>query len=362
MNLGLLLPLGDSLKSFAAHGQDVRFVNYYLKCYCEHFDKVYLFSYEKEAYLNLPKNCTLVCPDGKPNRFLYGLGLPLLQSKQYRRCDMFRCFHPSAIVPALVGKLFFRKKFVFNFNYDYQSLAKVEGKGGLIPLLKVIEALGFRFADKVFVADEAMQRYVNKPVKSTKITLIRNGADTTLFKPISKRLGNSKLILSVGRLDPAKNYEQLIEAVSTIKPKVSLLLVGKGYLKAELQSLAKKLRVKLKIIDMVPHDKLPAVYNSADVYVQCSLREAPVKTLLEAMSCGRPCVGTNVPGIRDVIADMKDGLLVNLSVSGIKKGIETLLTDPGLALRLGKIGRQKIINKYSLQRYLELEVKVLKSI
>lgn len=362
MNLGLLLPLGDSLKKFATHGQDVRFVQYYLKYYCQHFEKVLLFSYEDESYSDLPKNCFLVCPKSKLHRYVYGLILPFVHSREYRQCDVFRCFHPSATVPALVGKLFFGKKFVFNFNYDYQALAKIEGKSYLIPFLMFVELLVFKYADNVFVSDETMQKYVGKYVSADRITLVRNGADSTLFKPMARKANRTKIILSVGRLDPAKNYGQLIEAISKVEPKPKLILVGRGYLKKTLRDQAKKLAVNLEIIDMIPHDRLASIYNRADVYVQCSLREAPVKTLLEAMSCGRPCVGTNVPGIRNVINSGKNGLLVKLSVLDIKKGIETILANSRLAFRLGKDARRTIINKYNLQTFLQLETQILLSL
>lgn len=362
MNLGLLLPLGDSLKNFAKHGQDVRFVNYYLNYYCRHFKKVFVFSYENETYFGLPKNCVLICPSQNIHRYLYGLLLPIVQKKAFEECDVFRCFHPSATIPALVGKLIYEKKFIFNFNYDYQALAKVEGKGKLVLFLKLIEWLAFRFSDHVFVADEEMGNYAGKFVSDDKMTLVRNGADTTLFKPDIKKRKNTRIVFTVGRLDPAKNYGQLIEAISKIKPKVKLLIVGRGYLEKILKQKAAKLGVGLDIINMVPHDKLPAFYNSAAVYVQCSLREAPVKTLLEAMSCGRPCVGTDVPGIRDVISNGQDGVLTKLSVSGIKNGIESILNDSEFATRLGKNARQKIIKKYSLQKFLQLETEILLSI
>lgn len=362
MNLGLLLPLGDSLKNFTAHGQDVRFVNYYLKHYCRYFKKVFLFSYEKETYSGLPKNCVLVCPKFKLHRYIYSFILPFIYSSQYRQCDVFRCFHPSATVPALIGKLFLGKKFVFNFNYSYQSLARIEGKGYLVPFFSLIELIAFSLADRVFVADEAMEKYVLKYVPKSKIILVRNGADTNLFIPSVKSINKTKIILSVGRFDPAKNYGQLIEAVSNIKPKVKLLLIGKGYLEKSLKDQAKKMNVSLDIIGMVPHDKLPQIYNSADVYVQCSLSEAPVKTLLEAMSCSLPCVGTDVPGIRDVISNNIDGLLVQLSVNGIKNGIEKVLKDSKLSKKLGENARSKIIAKYNLQGFLQLETRILLSL
>lgn len=356
MNLGILLPLGDSLRKSHLHGQDSRFVKYYLNHYCGKFDQVYLFSYENETYSGLPKNCKLVCPPFPMHRFVYGLLLSFLQIKKYQQCDVFRCFHPSAAVPGVIGKIFFRKKFIFNYNYDYQALAKLEGKSYLLPFLSFWQWLAFKFCDEVFVADEKMQQHVSQKISLQKVTLVRNGADTKSFKPLNlKRKSKENLVLTVGRLDPVKNYGQLIEAVSQLKIKTNLLIVGRGLLKEQLQSQATDRGVKLEIVDVIPHEKLPLIYNQASVYVQCSLSEAPVKTLLEAMSCGRPCVGTNVVGIRDVITDNFNGLLADLGASNIKDKIETILKNSKLAQKLGKNARKTILEKYDLQAALNLE-------
>ncbi len=360
MNLGLLLPLGDSLKRFRLHGQDARFVDYYLQKYCQNFDQVFLFSYEIERYEGLPANCELICPKHHWHRFFYGLLLPIIQSKKYNQCQMFRCFHPSAAIPAIVGKIIYGKKFIFNYNYDYQALAVLEGKKYLVPFLSLSERLAFLFCDGVFVADEKMAAHAAKFVSSAKITLIRNGADTKAFRPlVQKKKEKRQLVLSVGRLDPVKNYQQLIEAVSRLKSKPRMLIVGRGNLKQELMETARKMRVDLKIIDVVPHAQLPLIYNQASVYVQPSLSEAPVKTLLEAMSCGVPCVGTDVAGIQDVIADGMDGLLAKLDPEDIKDKIETILENEDLAKRLGVNGRNTVIEKYNLEKFLDLENKIL---
>ena len=361
MILGVLLPLGESLTNMASSGQDVRFVNYYLNHYCQKFDQVYLFSYKNERYSRLPKNCILVTPRLLIHRYFYGLLLPFIKLKQYKRCDVFRCFHPSATVPAVIGKLLFKKKFIFNYNYDYLKWARLERKSYLIPCLFLQQWFAFKLCDGAFVADEKMEKYAKRFVGSEKITLIRNGVDTSLFR-FKKQRHKGKIILSVGRLEPQKNYSQLIKAVSGLKIKTRLIIVGHGNLRQKLIDMATQRHVDLKIIDMVPHDHLPQIYQSADVYVQPSLMEAPVKTLLEAMSSGLPCVATDVPGIRDVVQNGRDGLLAKLDVYDLKIKIEKLLSNRSLANRLGTAARKKVIEKYNLNKFLELETEILKSI
>lgn len=360
MILGVLLPLGESLSNYAKYGQDVRFVKYYLKSYCSKFEKVYLFSYENENYPDLPKNCVLVRPKNRLHRYLYGLMLPLIHSKEYRQCHVFRCFHPSAAIPTLTGKLFFGRKFVFNYNYDYQEWARIEGKSYLVPFLYLFQRLAFQFCDGVFVADEKMESYSEKFVERNKITIIRNGVDPTSFRPDHKIHQNKvKVVLSVGRLETQKNYGQLITAVSMLQGKPKLIIVGRGQLEKELRTQAEKLGVNLEIVDYVPNDKLPEIYNSADVYVQPSLMEAPVKTLLEAMSCASPCVATDVVGVRDLITHGQNGLLAKLNAADLAKKIEQMLSDNKKAKDMGLAARKLIINKYNLHKFIEKEIEYL---
>lgn len=363
MNLGLLLPLGDSLKNFAEHGQDVRFVKYYLTEYSKKFSRVFVFSYENENYKNLPNNCELVCPPKNIHRYLYGLLLPFIRFFEYKKCDVFRCFHPSAAIPAIFGKICLGKKFIFNYNYDYLEWARVENKNYLIPFLFIQQWLAFKFSDRVFTADEKTKNYAEKFVPSSKVTIIRNGVDTNCFRPMLKVKDiKEKIILSVGRLETQKNYKQLIEAVSKLKQKTKLIIVGKGSLKKELIKTALKLEVKLEIIDMVPNNKLPKIYNSADVYVQPSLMEAPVKALLEAMSCGLPCVATNVVGIRDLISNGQTGFLTNLSANDLSKKIAEVLSNNKNATKMGLKARESVVDKYNLPKFIEAEIKILSEI
>lgn len=360
MNLGILLPLGGSLKDMALHGQDVRFIKYYLKEYCRRFDKVFLFTYEKERHGDLPQNCELICPAVKIHRYFYSMFLAFIKRGEYGKCDVFRCFHLSGALPAILGKIFFGKKFVFNYNYDYKKWAVIERKKHLVPFLILLEKAAFVFSDHVFVSDETMEEYSLRFIKKGKITIIRNGVDPNIFKPYVKGQDTKEqMVLSVGRLEPQKNYELLIKAVSILGIPFKLLIVGRGTQKQELTNLSEKLGVRLEIIDVIPHLKLPEIYNKASLYVQTSLIEAPVKTFLEAMSCGLPCIGTRVAGLREVVDDGKDGLLVDPSPDDLAKGINCLLTDRKKAKSLGQRAREKIIQKYNLLNYVQEEIKIL---
>ena len=88
-----------------------------------------------------------------------------------------------------------------------------------------------------------------------------------------------------------------------------------------------------------------------DVFCLTSLREGLPIGLIEAMAAGLPVVGTNVAGIRDVITPDEDGVLVELGdVTALKDALVRLLQDEQRRKALGRSGRRKAVEKYSLQR------------
>ena len=145
-------------------------------------------------------------------------------------------------------------------------------------------------------------------------------------------------------------------------PKPHLIIIGRGALKETLVRQAGRLAVDMTIIDVVPHLELPKYYQSADVYVQPSLAEAPVKTLLEAMSCQCACVGTRVPGISGVLEDGKNGLLASLETKDLQKKIQQVLNNPKTAKKLGEQARVTIINRFNIKKMINKEISILKSI
>lgn len=363
MILGILPPLGSSLFDMEIHGQKERFLKYYLFPYAKEFEKVRFFSYLNEAEENLTSKIELIVPKRKVHRYLYGILLPILHNKEFSQCSVFRCFHISSTLPAIIGKLFFQKKFIFNYNYDYKQWAKIEGKSYLIPFISILEKVAFRLSDGIFVSDQSMNDYVGSQVQKSKVHLIPNGVDTQLFKP-SKSTPNGKTvkILSIGRLEKQKNFPLLLQAISLLNFPVNMTIVGQGSEQETLQQLAKKLNIDLEIIPKVPHLQLPNIYTSAHIYIQTSLMEAPVKTLLEAMSCARPVIGTKVPGIENVIQDGIDGYLVDSSAEVLADRITKLVNDPALCQKFGAAARKKVITSYNLPNIVAKEIVLLKKV
>ena len=184
-------------------------------------------------------------------------------------------------------------------------------------------------------------------VSSSRITVFPNWVETNRFH-FSGGQTLTNRILFVGRLSKEKHLTLLFESLANTR--IGLDLVGAGELHDELVQAAQTLEIDARFLGRLPNDQLPTLYQTHPVYVICSRYEGNPKTLLEAMSCGCAVIGTNVPGIREVIEHEKSGLLVEESVESLRSAILRLMDDEGLRIRLGKEARRQIMAENSWKR------------
>ena len=100
--------------------------------------------------------------------------------------------------------------------------------------------------------------------------------------------------------------------------------------------------------------------QKSDIFVLPSFYEGHPKALLEAMSSGLPCVGTNVRGIREEIKHGETGYLCGTESEEIAEGIADLLESEHLRTTLGAKARKHAVDNYSLDRVLTIELEVFR--
>jgi glycosyltransferase involved in cell wall biosynthesis len=99
--------------------------------------------------------------------------------------------------------------------------------------------------------------------------------------------------------------------------------------------------------------------RKASLFVLPSLKEGFPKTLLEAMSCGKPVVTFDIPGIRETVKDKNVGMLVpSKEPNALAKAIITLLNDESLRHYLGKKARKLVLEKYNWDLIIDKTEKV----
>jgi glycosyltransferase involved in cell wall biosynthesis len=138
--------------------------------------------------------------------------------------------------------------------------------------------------------------------------LIPNGVDGSRFRPgpaRRKELGvpeDCLVVLMVSALIPSKRVEVGIEAVSRICG-AHLVIAGDGPLRTAIASAASNLLPGRFTRLSLPPEKMPLLYQSADVFLHCSKDESFGSVFAEAMACGLPMVAHDTPRVRWIVGD-----------------------------------------------------------
>jgi glycosyltransferase involved in cell wall biosynthesis len=199
-----------------------------------------------------------------------------------------------------------------------------------------------RQADAVIAASSAARRRLRAfGVPEERIHVALQAADVERFRAAARSGGEGFKIISVGRLVPDKNFGTLIEAVARLGTPAELEIFGTGFLHDELEQLARRLGVPVRLRGHVPPEQMPDVYASADVYALISTYEPFGVAVREAAAAGLPIVCSRTAGAAgDVAIDGRNALLVNPhDIGDVAGALARLAADPGLRARMSAESR-----------------------
>lgn len=230
-----------------------------------------------------------------------------------------------------------------------------------------------------YITDKVKERY---PEYADRCGTLYNGVDVDLFHR-QNGSGSSPSagprLLFVGRVSPEKGIHDLIEAFSLIAPhfpNAQLHLAGPvaslplEYIvgiseEPEVAGLARfyeeeygrtlqrmveeyDLTDRVHFLGSLPQPELVQYYQSADILVNPSYSESFGMSLVEALASEIPVVATRVGGMVNIVDDNETGLLVDRAdVPALGAAIRCLLEDDALRREMGKIGRQRVIERFS---------------
>lgn len=215
-----------------------------------------------------------------------------------------------------------------------------------------------------FTAENALAIY---PFLQGRIKVVLNAVDDGRFNPCNDSslfrnrvgLGKSQTILYVGRLAVSKGIRFLIEAFKEVVSDFSeakLVIVGSGSSEEEhqIKLLIDKLALSNSVMlaGPVSAEDLPKAYSACDLVVLPSLVEGFGLVLLEGMASGKPVVATRLGPTEEIVSDGVEGLLVPKADSHLlAQGISSILSNHSLATSMGRAGRKKIEERFSLKRW-----------
>ncbi len=179
------------------------------------------------------------------------------------------------------------------------------------------------------------------------IRVVPNGVDVDPFRDAEPAdLPPGRRLLFVGRLDRRKGFPVAVKAFGKLADQlrdVLLVVAGDGPDRDAVGALPQGLGKRVVMLGAVPHAELPPYHAASEAFVSPATgRESFGIVLVEAMAAGLPVIATDIPGYREVVRNDVEGLLVAPGdAAGLATAIRRVLTEPGLAERLGRAGRAR---------------------
>jgi teichuronic acid biosynthesis glycosyltransferase TuaC len=210
----------------------------------------------------------------------------------------------------------------------------------LIPRFRIPRRLiqgAIRDASAIVAVSAALkQALVELGAPAEKVTVLRNGVETDLFRPPTDRIQTraalglkGPTLISVGGLIERKGHHRTIEAMRHLSG-FELIIAGEGPERERLSGLIAQYSLgdRVHLLGPRPHRELPALYGAADASVLASSREGWANVLLESMACGTPVVAANIWGNPEVVRAPEAGVIYEPNTpEGIAAGVRRLFSS-----------------------------------
>jgi glycosyltransferase involved in cell wall biosynthesis len=230
----------------------------------------------------------------------------------------------------------------------------------LRPLARLLYQAAFSFSNQaVIFENEEDRRYFidEKIISGQKTWLVPGvGVDTQRFSPTPEPEGIPIVLLS-SRLLWDKGVGVLIEAARQMQKTTPARVVLVGAPDPGNPASIPEGQIRAWVTEGIiewwgwQHDMNSIYQQSAVVTLPTMYGEGVPTVLLEAASCGRPLVATNMPGCTAIVHDQVNGLLVPPGdPPALAQALEKLLADPGLRGRMGAASRQLVLEKFTVEQ------------
>lgn len=187
------------------------------------------------------------------------------------------------------------------------------------------------------------------------VSSIANPINTTTYRPKDKTSFRKFMNLPIDKKiilfaaakvsDKRKGIDYLIEASKILAKQENnymFLIVGSNG-----EEITSKLALPAKIAHYVAQEEMPNMYNVANVFVTPSLQENLPNTIMEAMSCGTPCIGFDIGGIPEMIDHKQNGYIAKYKdAQDLANGIRWILNEADTT-QISDNARQKVETNYS---------------
>lgn len=246
---------------------------------------------------------------------------------------------------------------------DYTHYLKVIGGTGVIRhAARWFSTTSTNLGDQIVVPSPKFQRLLLDQKVTKPIHTVPNGIDLSQFKAAKNpgsfrsRLGlksDAPILLSVGRVDPEKRLDFLIDAFARLSdriPDAHLVFAGDGSARKKLEAHAANTNVndRIHFLGMVNRAELPDLLHDAAVFLSASTTEVHPISIIEAIASGLPLVAVQDEAFEGMIVENENGHLTPLNVDVFSDTVAKLLADPEKLARYGKRSAE-LSEKYSIE-------------
>ena len=249
---------------------------------------------------------------------------------------------------------------------------KAEQLGGGYALSTYCERTGIEGADAVIAVSSAVRQDVltcYPGAKPDRVHVIHNGIDAEIYRPwpsdeTINRFGidpSRPYAFFNGRITRQKGLPLLLAAALKTDPRHQLVIVASNpdtpELAAEVAALAERVRLERGNLVWIDHfisvEDLIHLHSGASLFVCPSIYEPFGLVILEAMACETAVVASRVGGIPEIIVEGETGYLVDYNpddtaafTTALAARIDEVMDDPNLAARMGKAGRERVVDRF----------------
>ncbi|GAA2392634.1 GT4 family glycosyltransferase PelF [Streptomyces coeruleofuscus] len=230
-------------------------------------------------------------------------------------------------------------------------------KAFMLGFYRELNSYGYRAADLITPCNQYNRRWEERGgADADRIRTVYNGVDPAAFPHAGPEPGVPTLSWC-GRIDPIKDLETLIRAYAMVRaeiPATRLRLFGPVPPGGEAyRTRLEKLAAELGVTDGLTFEgritEVWRAYAAGHLVMLSSISEGFPFSIIEAMSCGRTTVSTDVGGVREAVGDT--GLVVPpREPEKMAAAALTLLKDDERRLELGRLSRQRVIDRFTLRR------------
>jgi len=219
-----------------------------------------------------------------------------------------------------------------------------------------IEEKALQHATKLITVSEEMQRALldRIPKSIDKSVIIPNGIDVLAVNNLVKT--NDNLLVFVGRLDKIKGIFPLVEAMKKVRSDIKLVMIGDGDERPELEKAIRRAGLEERI-HLTGSLESPQVFDwirKSYALILPSFHETQGIVLMEANSCEKPVLASDINGINEVVVQGKNGLLFKKNAPvKMAAAINYLFAHPEEAKRMGIWGKAFVNKQFSWKRIAE---------